>query len=45
MYFAERGTWDPILDTFIDVDGDPSQFAVSPMLPRIVMEDRTNQDW
>lgn len=28
-YFAERGTWDESLGTFINTDGDPSQFAVS----------------
>lgn len=27
-YFAERGTWDSTLDTFINSDGDPTQFAV-----------------
>lgn len=27
-YFAERGTWDEVLGTFINTDGDPSQFAV-----------------
>lgn len=27
-YFAERGTWDEVLGTFINSDGDPSQFAV-----------------
>ncbi|KAJ7709548.1 hypothetical protein B0H17DRAFT_1028305 [Mycena rosella] len=30
LYFAERGTWDDILDTFINTDGDPSQFASIP---------------
>ena len=28
-YFIERGTWDDTLGTFINSDGDPSQFAVS----------------
>lgn len=28
-YFAERGTWDPILETFVNSDGDPTQFDVS----------------
>lgn len=28
-YFAERGTWDNTLDTFINTDGDPTQFAAS----------------
>ncbi|OSX59638.1 hypothetical protein POSPLADRAFT_1048138 [Postia placenta MAD-698-R-SB12] len=28
LYFAERGTWDEVLGTFINSDGDPSQFAV-----------------
>lgn len=27
-YFAERGTWDNVLETFVNADGDPSQFAV-----------------
>ncbi len=27
-YFAERGTWDGVIETFINADGDPSQFAV-----------------
>ncbi|KAJ7343134.1 hypothetical protein DFH08DRAFT_871830 [Mycena albidolilacea] len=30
LYFAERGTWDDLLDTFINTDGDPSQFASIP---------------
>ncbi|KAL5511007.1 hypothetical protein ACEPAG_3726 [Sanghuangporus baumii] len=30
LYFIERGTWDPILQTFIDVDGEPSQFSSIP---------------
>ncbi|THH09104.1 hypothetical protein EW145_g2253 [Phellinidium pouzarii] len=30
LYFAERGTWDPILETFIDADGEPSQFSSIP---------------
>ncbi|KAF7363737.1 Potassium voltage-gated channel subfamily D member 3 [Mycena sanguinolenta] len=30
IYFAERGTWDNILETFINTDGDPSQFASIP---------------
>ena len=28
LYFIERGTWDDTLGTFINSDGDPSQFAV-----------------
>ena len=28
-YFAERGTWDPNLETFVDADGEVSQFSVS----------------
>ncbi|KAJ3821360.1 hypothetical protein F5880DRAFT_1624774 [Lentinula raphanica] len=27
LYFAERGTWDTTLETFINSDGDPTQFA------------------
>ena len=27
-YFAERGTWDEVLGTFINSDGDPTQFSV-----------------
>ncbi|TFY62513.1 hypothetical protein EVJ58_g3816 [Rhodofomes roseus] len=30
LYFAERGTWDEVLGTFINSDGDPSQFASIP---------------
>ncbi|KAF8320345.1 voltage-gated potassium channel [Clavulina sp. PMI_390] len=30
LYFAERGTWDEALETFIDVNGDPSEFASIP---------------
>ncbi|TRM57876.1 hypothetical protein BD626DRAFT_464267 [Schizophyllum amplum] len=30
LYFAERGVWDPILETFVNTDGDPSQFASIP---------------
>jgi potassium voltage-gated channel Shal-related subfamily D member 2 len=29
-YFIERGSWDETLEVFINSDGDPSQFAVSP---------------
>ncbi|KAF9525586.1 hypothetical protein CPB83DRAFT_818299, partial [Crepidotus variabilis] len=30
LYFAERGTWDEVLGTFVNVDGDPSQFSSIP---------------
>ncbi|KAH9057418.1 voltage-gated potassium channel [Lactarius vividus] len=30
IYFIERGTWDDTLGTFINSDGDPSQFASIP---------------
>ncbi|KAI6030617.1 hypothetical protein F5J12DRAFT_801813 [Pisolithus orientalis] len=30
LYFAERGTWDDTLETFINPDGDPSQFPSIP---------------
>ncbi|KAH7925161.1 voltage-gated potassium channel [Leucogyrophana mollusca] len=30
LYFAERGTWDDTLETFINADGDPSQFPSIP---------------
>ncbi|KJA13427.1 hypothetical protein HYPSUDRAFT_195754 [Hypholoma sublateritium FD-334 SS-4] len=30
LYFAERGTWDDVLGTFINTDGDPSQFSSIP---------------
>ncbi|KAF5344443.1 hypothetical protein D9756_011287 [Leucocoprinus leucothites] len=30
LYFAERGTWDETLETFINSDGDPSQFSSIP---------------
>ncbi|KAG8949520.1 hypothetical protein FRC04_008453 [Tulasnella sp. 424] len=30
LYFAERGTWDDTLGTFVNSDGDPSQFESIP---------------
>ncbi|KAG6845816.1 hypothetical protein H0H93_016006, partial [Arthromyces matolae] len=30
LYFAERGTWDPVLENFVNIDGDPSQFSSIP---------------
>jgi len=30
LYFAERGTWDEVLGTFINSDGDPTQFSSIP---------------
>ncbi|KNZ77936.1 Potassium voltage-gated channel subfamily B member 2 [Termitomyces sp. J132] len=30
LYFAERGSWDPVLETFVNVDGDPTQFSSIP---------------
>jgi len=30
LYFIERGTWDATLETFVNTDGDPSQFASIP---------------
>ncbi|KIK06346.1 hypothetical protein K443DRAFT_129929 [Laccaria amethystina LaAM-08-1] len=30
LYFAERGTWDEVLETFINSDGDPTQFSSIP---------------
>ncbi|EKM79679.1 hypothetical protein AGABI1DRAFT_59386 [Agaricus bisporus var. burnettii JB137-S8] len=30
LYFIERGTWDETLQTFINYDGDPSQFSSIP---------------
>ncbi|KAH7909569.1 hypothetical protein BJ138DRAFT_1154962 [Hygrophoropsis aurantiaca] len=30
LYFAERGTWDDTLETFVNADGDPSQFPSIP---------------
>ncbi|KAG8214300.1 voltage-gated potassium channel [Butyriboletus roseoflavus] len=30
LYFVERGTWDDTLETFINSDGDPTQFASIP---------------
>ncbi|KAF5323847.1 hypothetical protein D9611_008436 [Ephemerocybe angulata] len=29
-YSAERGTWDEVMNTFINSDGDPTQFASIP---------------
>ncbi|THU99639.1 voltage-gated potassium channel [Dendrothele bispora CBS 962.96] len=30
LYFIERGTWDPILETYLNSEGDPSQFSSIP---------------
>ncbi|KAF8988556.1 hypothetical protein BDQ17DRAFT_1314624 [Cyathus striatus] len=30
LYFAERGTWDEVLGTFINSDGDPTSFSSIP---------------
>ncbi|KIM34880.1 hypothetical protein M413DRAFT_79961 [Hebeloma cylindrosporum] len=30
LYFAERGAWDELLGTFINADGDPTQFSSIP---------------
>ncbi|KAG6809572.1 hypothetical protein H0H92_015736 [Tricholoma furcatifolium] len=30
LYFAERGTWDSTLETFLNADRDPSQFSSIP---------------
>lgn len=30
LYFAERGSWDPILETFVNGDGDPTLFSSIP---------------
>lgn len=30
LYFAERGVWDPVLQAFVDADGDPTDFASIP---------------
>ncbi|CUA77602.1 Potassium voltage-gated channel subfamily B member 2 [Rhizoctonia solani] len=30
IYFAERGSWDPTLEAFINSDGDPTQFDSIP---------------
>ncbi|KAF8798673.1 voltage-gated potassium channel [Phlegmacium glaucopus] len=30
LYFAERGTWDELLGTFVNSDGDPTQFSSIP---------------
>lgn len=27
-YFTERGSWDSVLETFVNADGDPTQFSV-----------------
>lgn len=34
-YFAERGTWDPTLETFIDGEGEVSQFSVRRLFPSL----------
>ncbi|KIK70731.1 hypothetical protein GYMLUDRAFT_147931 [Collybiopsis luxurians FD-317 M1] len=36
LYFAERGTWDTTLETFINTDGDPTQFAVRTIFFQII---------
>ena len=36
-YFIEHGKWDDTLETFINSDGDPFQFAVSPSLLYLVL--------
>ncbi|KAG6816020.1 hypothetical protein H0H87_009414 [Tephrocybe sp. NHM501043] len=36
LYFAEHGTWDPILDTFFNADGDLSHFSI-PAVHRFVL--------
>ncbi|CED85353.1 voltage-gated potassium channel [Phaffia rhodozyma] len=30
VYFAERGTWDDVLQTFVDAEGDPTTFGNIP---------------
>ncbi|EFI27342.1 hypothetical protein CC1G_14815 [Coprinopsis cinerea okayama7 len=30
LYFSERGSWDDVLNTFINSEGDPSQFSSIP---------------
>jgi len=30
LYFAERGSWDAVLETFVNADGDPTQFSSIP---------------
>ncbi|KAK7437720.1 hypothetical protein VKT23_018436 [Stygiomarasmius scandens] len=30
LYFIERGTWDPTLETYLNSEGDPSQFSSIP---------------
>jgi len=30
LYFAERGTWDETLETFVNINGDPTQFTSIP---------------
>jgi len=36
LYFAERGTWDELLGTFINTDGDPTQFSVCSLAHHII---------
>ena len=38
IYFAERGTWDSALATFVTADGDPSQFNSIPASAFFVLE-------
>ncbi|KAF9464059.1 hypothetical protein BDZ94DRAFT_1257446 [Collybia nuda] len=30
LYFTERGSWDTVLETFVNADGDPTQFSSIP---------------
>ncbi|KAF5329108.1 hypothetical protein D9611_014291 [Ephemerocybe angulata] len=44
LYFAERGTWDEVMDTFINSDGDPTQFASIPAAAWFVILSRRTSD-
>jgi len=35
-YFAERGTWEPTLETYLNERGDPTQFSVSIPCPSVL---------
>lgn len=41
-YFAERGTWDPTLETFIDGEGEVSQFSVRRLFPSLNLPSNTS---
>ncbi|EIW74567.1 voltage-gated potassium channel [Coniophora puteana RWD-64-598 SS2] len=37
LYFTERGTWDDTIETFVNSDGDPTQFSSIPVAAWFVL--------